>query len=65
MAQGAENGSLALGRGKLAWPAVCRVIGRMLDDLCRSLGGDGLIAVFTGMLLLVTVAIVKRCCGLD
>ncbi|PKI34576.1 hypothetical protein CRG98_045034 [Punica granatum] len=37
MAQGAEKGSLALGRGK-----------RMLDDLCHALGGDGLITEFTG-----------------
>ncbi|OWM63733.1 hypothetical protein CDL15_Pgr005995 [Punica granatum] len=41
---------------KTVWLAVCRVIGRMLDDLCRALGGDGLITVFTGE------AVACECC---
>ncbi|OWM63386.1 hypothetical protein CDL15_Pgr022131 [Punica granatum] len=31
-----------------AWLVVRHTIGCMLDDLCRMLGGDGLITVFTG-----------------
>ncbi|OWM74139.1 hypothetical protein CDL15_Pgr008450 [Punica granatum] len=54
MARGAEEGRLALGHGFVGmmqwwvWLAVCRVIGCVLDDLCRALGRNGLITVFTG-----------------
>ncbi|OWM84434.1 hypothetical protein CDL15_Pgr026442 [Punica granatum] len=53
MAQGAEEGHLALSQGfvgmvqRQAWLAVCRMIGCVLDDLCRVLGGDSLIILFT------------------
>ncbi|OWM70955.1 hypothetical protein CDL15_Pgr013136 [Punica granatum] len=54
MARGAGAGRLALGHGFVGmvqwwvWLAICRAIGRILDDLCRALGGDGLVTVFTG-----------------
>ncbi|PKI77748.1 hypothetical protein CRG98_001872 [Punica granatum] len=45
---GRQRWVLGIGSG-LCWDgAAIGVIGCMLDDLCRVLGGDGLITVFTG-----------------